>query len=621
MCGITGIIDHHNSILIEQSKLKRMADFMNYRGPDEEGYEIQTSDGFSFGLAHKRLSIIDVSEASNQPMWNENKSQVIVFNGEIYNYLEIKKELQSLGYIFRTTGDTEVLLKAYSEWGIKSMLSRLEGMFAFVLIDVKKRKTFLARDRFGEKPLYYHQNEKGFFAFGSDIRSFKVLPISLSIDQFSLGYYFSEMSTPINDSIYKEIKKLAPGCFMEISQKAQSIQPYWELLYNEKISVSDDEIIMETENRIEKAVQKMLRSDVPVGCFLSGGIDSSLIALYAARNYNKKIETFSVGFEYEDFNELPYAKTVANYIDSAHNEIILNPKDLNVADALLIEYGEPFADSSAIPTYYVSKFAGRKVKVALGGDGGDEIFAGYRTYNQGFRMQQWYNKRLLNIPLSILSSLTTFQKAKYLSGVLKKNTSTIATALYRNMGFSSNDLKVLFNDKEFYEAPVIEHEQRVEEALKCTDNIFDALLHASMNTRLVNDYLVKTDRASMFNSLELRTPFLDKNIIEFTSRIPYHQLMKGGENKYLTKKLAEKYFDKAFIYRKKQGFGIPIGEWMKKEWKKEVENVIFEKQHVIPLNQNYVHQLWNEHQSGRVNHVHRLWTIYVFQKWIKNNSV
>ena len=621
MCGITGIIDHHNSILIEQNTLKNMASFMNYRGPDVEGYEIQNKDDFSFGLAHKRLSILDVSEASNQPMWNENKSHVIVFNGEIYNYLEIKKELQSLGYIFRTTGDTEVLLKAYNEWGIKSMLSRLEGMFAFVLIDVKKRKTFLARDRFGEKPLYYHQNEKGFFAFGSDIRSFKVLPISLSIDQFSLGYYFSEMSTPINDSIYKEIKKLAPGSFMEISQKSQSIQPYWELLYNEKISVSDDEIIMETENRIEKAVQKMLRSDVPVGCFLSGGIDSSLIALYAARNYNKKIETFSVGFEYEDFNELPYAKTVANYIDSAHNEIILNPKDLNVADALLKEYGEPFADSSAIPTYYVSKFAGKSVKVALGGDGGDEIFAGYRTYNQGLRMQQWYNKRILNLPLTALSKLSSSEKIKYLKGVMQKDKSVIASALYRNMGFSEKDLKQLSKEPDFYGAPSLEHEKRVEEALNDSDNIFDALLHASIKTRLVNDYLVKTDRASMYNSLELRTPFLDANIIDFTRKIPYRQLMRGGENKFITKKIAEKYFDKEFIYRKKQGFGIPIGKWMKSEWKKEVEEVIFEKQHLIPWNESYIQQIWNEHQSNKVNHTHRLWTIYVFQKWAKSSNI
>lgn len=621
MCGISGIIDTNNSIQIDQNTLQNMAKYLNYRGPDQEGFEVDTSDGFTFGLAHKRLSILDVSEASKQPMWNKANSCVIVFNGEIYNYLEIKKELQQLGHHFHSTGDTEVIINAYQRWGINETLKRLEGMFAFCLVDKKSRKVFLARDRFGEKPLYYHINQKGFIAFGSDIRSFKSLPINLTINQVALGYYFSEMSTPKNASIYNEIKKLSPGSYMEISQKGVKTAPYWVLSYQNKLSLSQEELIQETEVRIEQAVQKMLRSDVPVGCFLSGGIDSSLIALYAAKNYSKKIETFSVGFEYESFNELPYARKVADYIDSNHNEIVLNPKDLNIVDALLEEYGEPFADSSAIPTYYVSKFAGRKVKVALGGDGGDEIFAGYRTYNQGFRMQHWYNRKLLISLLSILSKLTPSQKVKYLHGLLKKDTSTIATALYRNMGFSSNDLKKLYDNIEFYKSPVIEHEQRVEEALKCTDNIFDELLHASINTRLVNDYLVKTDRASMFNSLELRTPFLDKNIIEFTSNIPYHQLMKGGENKYITKKIAEKYFDKAFIYRKKQGFGIPIGEWMKKEWKKEVENVIFQKQQTIPWNEAYVQQLWNEHQSGKVNHVHRLWTIYVFQKWIKNNAI
>lgn len=621
MCGISGIIDVNNSIQIELNMLQNMAEFLSYRGPDQEGFEITTSDYFSFGLAHKRLSILDVSESSKQPMWDKSKSHVIVFNGEIYNYIEIRKELQQLGHHFQSTGDTEVILFAYQQWGIDETLKRLEGMFAFCLVDKKSRKVFLARDRFGEKPLYYYQRENGFIAFSSDIRSFKVLPISLSIDTMALGYYFSEMSTPKNASIYNEIKKLSPGTYMEISQNGVETNPYWDLSYKNNLSLSHEELIQEAEVRLEQAVHKMLRSDVPVGCFLSGGIDSSLIALYAAKNYSKKIETFSVGFEYESFNELPYAKKVANYIDSNHNEIVLNPKDLTIVDALLDEYGEPFADSSAIPTYYVSKFAGQKVKVALGGDGGDEVFAGYRTYNQGLRMQQWYNKKLLNLPLSILNKLTPSQKVKYLHGVLKKDTSTIATALYRNMGFSSNDLKKLYDNIEFYKSPVIEHDQRVEEALKCTDNIFDVLLHASINTRLVNDYLVKTDRASMFNSLELRTPFLDKNIIEFTSKIPYHQLMKGAENKYITKKIAEKYFDKAFIYRKKQGFGIPIGEWMKKEWKKEVESVIFEKQHVLPWSQSYVHQLWNEHQSGKVNHVHRLWTIYVFQKWIKNNTV
>jgi asparagine synthase (glutamine-hydrolysing) len=340
--------------------------------------------------------------------------------------------------------------------------------------------------------------------------------------------------------------------------------------------------------------------------------------LYAAKNYSTQLKTFSVGFEYESFNELPFARAISKQIGSEHNEIILNPDDLSIVDDLLKEYGEPFADSSAIPTYYVSKFAGNSVKVALGGDGGDEVFAGYRTYNQGLRMQQWYNKRYLNLPLTVLKKLTRSEKVTYLSGVMKKDPATLASALYRNMGFSQVNLKELLNDKLFFEAPKREHEQAVLKALGETNDVFDVLLNASIKTRLVNDYLVKTDRASMFNSLELRTPFLDKDLINFSSSLPYDFIMHGGENKYITKKIAEKHFSKELIYREKQGFGIPIGQWMRNVWKNQFEEVVFEKQEIVPLNYTYIEKIWREHISNQKDHSHRLWIIYVFHSWIKN---
>jgi asparagine synthase (glutamine-hydrolysing) len=342
------------------------------------------------------------------------------------------------------------------------------------------------------------------------------------------------------------------------------------------------------------------------------------VSLYAAKNYSTQLKTFSVGFEYESFNELPYARAISNQIGSEHNEIVLNPDDLSIVDELLKEYGEPFADSSAIPTYYVSKFAGKEVKVALGGDGGDEVFAGYRTYNQGLRMQQWYNKRYLHLPLTALKNLIRSEKATYLAGVMKKEPATLASALYRNMGFSQGDLKELLNDKLFFEAPKLEHEQAILKALDETNDVFDVLLHSSIKTRLVNDYLVKTDRATMFNSLELRTPFLDKDLIEFSNNLPYHSIMHAGENKYITKKIAENHFSKDLIYREKQGFGIPIGEWMKNVWRKQFEEVVFEKQAVIPLNYTYIEKIWREHLSNEKDHSHRLWIVYVFHKWIKN---
>jgi asparagine synthase (glutamine-hydrolysing) len=619
MCGIAGIIDFSNKHKLDENKLRLMAEPLKFRGPDQEGFTFQNNSNFSFGLAHKRLSILDLSEAGRQPMWNAKKNCIITFNGEIYNFPSLKILLKKEGATFTSSSDTEVILVAYHFWGIDKMLQEIEGMFAFTLVDVEKQTVFIARDRFGEKPLYYH-SKKGFHAFSSDIRSFHSLGISREIDMHALGYFFSEMSTPVTSSIYTEIKKIPPANYMQLTEQGSVLKTYWRLNYKEKAKLSLQDAIDHTEFLLEKAVRKTLLSDVPVGCFLSGGLDSSLVSLYAAKNHATQLKTFSVGFSYESFNELPYARAVSKQIDSEHNEIILKPDDLSIVDELLKEYGEPFADSSAIPTYYVSKFAGKSVKVALGGDGGDEVFGGYRTHNQGLRMQQWYNKRYLNFPISLLKQLTYSEKATYLAGVLNKDTETLASALYRNMGFSTNGLKELFNNETFYNAPNREHAEIISKTLDETSDVFDVLLHASIKTRLVNDYLVKTDRASMFNSLELRTPFLDKELVEFSTSLPYNFIMHNGENKYITKKIAEKHFSKELIYREKQGFGIPIGHWMKNVWKKQFEEVVFEKQEIIPLNYTYIEKIWREHLSNQKDHSHRLWILYVFHKWIKNEN-
>ena len=617
MCGIAGIIDFSSSLQIDENLLRQMAEPLKFRGPDQEGYTFQNHSKFSFGLAHKRLSIIDLSDSGRQPMWSKDGNVVIVFNGEIYNYQEIKRELEKIGQDFSSTSDTEAIIYAYQYWGISKTIEMLEGMFAFVIVDIEKQTSYIARDRFGEKPLYYHFDEQ-FFAFSSDMRSFKSLKIKKTIDLHSLGYFFSEMSTPIENSIFEEIKKLPPANFIKFNKDTFEKQEYWKLNYKQKTDLTLTEAIEESEILIEKAVQKTLLSDVPVGCFLSGGLDSSLISLFAAKNYGSQINTFSVGFEYESFNELPYARAISKQIGSKHNEIILNPNDLNIVDALLNEYGEPFADSSAIPTYYVSHFAGKSVKVVLGGDGGDEVFAGYRTYNQGLRMQEWYNRRWLKIPFQLMSKLTNTEKANYLSGVMRKDVSILASALYRNMGFSQPSLKELLDIQAFYSAPKKEHENAIFAALNQDDAVFDVLLNASMKTRLVNDYLVKTDRATMFNSLELRTPFIDKSLVEFANTLPCDYIMHNGINKYITKKISEKYFTKDLIYREKQGFGIPIGQWMREGWKKQFEAVIFDKQDIIPLNYNYVEKIWKEHLTQQKDNTHRLWCLYVFHKWIKN---
>jgi len=619
MCGIAGILNFGERKNISENLLREMAAPMQFRGPDQEGYFISQSDRYELGLAHKRLSILDLSELGRQPMQHPDKKHCIVFNGEIYNFPEIRKELETEGIAFRSNSDTEVILQAYATWGIDITLQKLNGMFAFALWDAEKQSLILARDRFGEKPLYYYRHNNS-LAFGSDIRCFDPLMPDKSIDLHALGYYFAELSTPIENSIYAAVKKLPPAHYLIYTQTALNLFEYWSPDYRKKTKISLHEAIEESERQLELSVKQCLLSDVPVGCFLSGGIDSSLISLYAAKHYGKQIQTFSVGFSYEKFNELPYARQVAQKINSEHHEIILKPDDLNIVDALLREYGEPFADSSQIPSYYVSKFAASKVKVALGGDGGDEIFAGYRTYNQALRMETWHKLRWMKPLLSLLHTLKPSERTAYINGLMNGETQTIGSALYRNMGFSPKQMRTLFENPALFNAAEKENNKTIEQAKRHADTLFDMLLYANIKTRMVNDYFVKTDRASMFNSLELRTPFVSKNLIEFTSTLPFSQIMHGGENKYISKKIAEKYFPKDFIYRPKQGFGIPVGEWIKKEWKSHFYEILNTRQNLVEMNYAYIDKLYMEHINGQANHTDRLWAVYVFHKWVMNQQ-
>ncbi|MEZ4978875.1 MAG: asparagine synthase (glutamine-hydrolyzing) [Chitinophagales bacterium] len=620
MCGITGLVNFDKKLNISESLLRNMAQPLNYRGPDQEGFEVCTDLNYELGFAHKRLSIIDLSESGKQPMYSYSKKSLIVFNGEIYNYQEIRQELVSKGCLFNSNSDTEVILNAYEIYGIEQTLERLEGMFAFTLFDKEKELCFLARDRFGEKPLYYNKNGNC-ISFSSDIRSFNHLEITKTINLHALAYYFTEMCTPIEHSIWNEVQKLAPAQYITFSKTEFKLKQYWTQSFLQKSSISLKEAIDISEEHIENAVASRLVSDVPVGCFLSGGLDSSLVSLYAAKRYSGKLLTFSVGFEYEKFNELPYAKKVADKIDSEHHEIILNAKDIHVIDALLEEYGEPFADSSQIPTYYVSKFAAQHVKVVLGGDGGDEIFAGYGTHTQAKRMQAWSNHNYLLPFLKLANNIKESEKLKYLIGVMQKDPKVLGSALYRSIGYNSLELASLAPDlPNLLQFAQEENTKAISNALKVSNNVFDSILNASIRTRMVNDYFVKTDRASMFNSIELRTPLVAKELVEFVSSLPYSYLMKDNENKYLLKKIAEKHFDHDFIYRKKQGFSIPLGQWMRHDLKEHFKEVIFEKQEILPLNYNFIQEIYNQHMSGEKDNSHKLWIIYVLHKWLKRTS-
>ncbi len=491
MCGIAGIVLAHKSNhldTVDERVLTAFSSFLKYRGPDQEGIVIQKDNSIQIGFAHKRLSIIDLSETGRQPMWSSSGNSLIVFNGEIYNYPEIKSVLLKQGRAFKGASDTEVILEAYEAWGIEKTLDSIEGMFAFALYDFKKEKLFLARDRFGQKPLYFRLFD-GNIAFSSDIRSFEWMFKDLTLNNFSLDYYFRELSTPIQSTIWNEVEKLPPGHFAVYASGAMQESAYWNPAYEPKLQLSLSDAIERAEILLNESVKKQLVADVRVGAFLSGGIDSNLVSLFAAKNYGKKISTFSVGFDYEEYNELKYAKTVSEICDSQHHEIILKPNVIEIVEDLVHEYGEPFADSSMVPTYYLCKFASGHLKVMLGGDGGDEIFGGYPTHNQGRRMQFWRDNFLLHPFFKIGAMALHAEKIKYLNNIAQQNPETISSALNRNMGFSDAEMLQLFRVRK-ENAANNEHLRIIQDAEKHCKTIFDKILYASLKTRLVNDYIV-----------------------------------------------------------------------------------------------------------------------------------
>lgn len=617
MCGILGIANLTGERLVDEGLMSNMAQCLAFRGPDYQGVKVIKGDRQEVGLVHNRLSIIDLTDLANQPMSDESGRFIITFNGEIYNFNKLKAEL-SLIHKFKTNSDTEVILSGFIEWGGEKLLSKLDGMFAFCIYDKEFESFFIARDKFGEKPLYYSWDGK-LFCFSSDIRSWRGIDHSKDINTHALGYYFSEMSTPINSSIWKGISKLPPANYLIFDGERVEIKEYWSPKFSGD-ALNEEDAINKIDKLLDDSVKSRIVSDVPFGTLLSGGVDSSLISVYAAKHCGGPLNTFSVGFKESKFNELPYAKQVADLIGANHHEVIVSTDDMEMVDQLLNEYGEPFSDSSQIPTYLVTKYASETVKMCLGGDGGDEVFGGYGTHNQAYRMSKWESFRRVFKFLEPLINRIDSSKLDYFLGIAKLDPKRISGALNRSMLLNKRQLKLMLNETEFYRAQINEHTNVIEQVLPCVEGVFNAIVYGSFKTRLVNDYLVKTDRASMFNSLELRTPFLNPELIDYTSKISSNLLMKNGGNKYLLKKVAEKYFDKEFIYRPKQGFGIPIGDWIKNKWRKSFEEVFYSRDiNPVGLRYDVIDDLYERHLSGKSDHTHALWSIYVYHKWLDQN--
>ena len=627
MCGIAGYYSFSNKF--SEDELHDMTNSIAHRGPDACGYFKDDT----IGLGHRRLSIIDLSENANQPMHSLDGRYVMVYNGEVYNYREISTELKQNKKIdFRTSSDSEVILEAYAWYG-PDFVQKLNGMFAIAIYDKEKKELFVCRDRIGIKPFYYFWDGEN-FAFASELKALKKLAaIPLEINKNAIYQFLHLGFIPSPQSIYKSIKKLESGSWLKISKNNCETHKYWSVnkQVSEKIITSEKEALVKLSDLLMSSVQYQIKSDVPFGVFLSGGIDSSLITANAVNISGVKVNTFSIGFEENRFNESIYAKAVANYLGTNHHEFIVSYKDaIDLIEPIFDTYSEPFADSSAIPTLLVSKLAKQHVTVTLSGEGGDELFLGYGAYKWAQRLNQPLVKAFRQPISSILSnSKTRFSRHadyfKYPNNILQYSHILSQEQYY----FSLQDLDHLLtedfsNTKGSKNAESlnnfgieINHLSRNLDAME-KQAVFD------LNFYLQDDLLTKVDRASMHFSLETRVPFLDHRIIEFALNLSPDLKYKNGVTKYLLKEILYQYVPAKFFDRPKQGFAIPLEKWLNKELLFLIEDFLSEK--VIKqfnyVDYKYVKKLKEDFLKHKQSYLYnRLWLLIVLHKWLIKNEV
>jgi len=630
MCGIAGFIDFKSKS--DKSDLSKMTDALVHRGPDASGYYFDQKENYSVGLGHRRLSIIDLSPAGNQPMQFLNNRYRIIFNGEIYNYAELKEILTALGHRFETHSDTEVILHAYHQWGAEA-LKRFIGMFALVIYDEQEEKLFCCRDRAGVKPFFYYWTDN-VFLFGSELKALMATSLfHKEIDINAVGSFMQYGYVPAPSCIFRNSFKLLPAHYLILDLKKRKIETaeYWNVYdcYNqEKLEISIEDAVEETEKVLEKAFNYRMVADVPVGVFLSGGYDSSCLVALLQKNKSRKIKTFTIGFEDEKFNEAQYAKEVAAVLGTEHHEYYCSEKDaLNVIPDLPFYFDEPFADSSSIPTILVSKMARESVIVALSADAGDEIFGGYDRYDWMLK----YYKKMNAIPAiarkggSALLKAVPFDRLPVFrdNNIFKKRYEKL-TAILRDpspqnvfMGmtvdFSDKERNRLFINKTdtIFSA---HHKQELQK------NYFDPLTYAmakDYQTYMVDDILQKVDRATMSVSLEGREPFLDQHVIEWAGKLPAEYKIYNGQRKYLLRSIVHKYVPDALMDRPKKGFSVPVKSWLHGALKPMVEQYLdgsfIQKQKIF--NEEYIEQIKRSYYDSHKESDYKIWFLLMFQMW------
>jgi asparagine synthase (glutamine-hydrolysing) len=646
MCGICGEISFNNEG-VKAETIQRMCKVLAHRGPDDEGMvflrgpkrlEVKKpfptdlkENGFEVGLGHRRLAIIDLSSAAHQPMCNEDGSVWIVYNGEIYNFQDLRKELKDKGHLFKSNSDTEVILHGYEEWGVEC-LSRFRGMFAFAIWDNHRKHLFMARDRLGKKPLVYF-NQEGYFAFASEIKALlQVSTFERKVDVNALHYYLSYQYVPSPYSIFEGIKKLPPAHYLLFDGSGNlKIERYWKLNFSPNLNASKNQLELCDGIRagLEESVKLRLISDVPLGAFLSGGVDSSIIVGIMAQLSSKPVKTFSIGFEEKEFDEISYARIVSKHFSTDHHEFIVKPNAIEILPKLIWHYNEPFADSSAIPTYYVANMTKDYVKVVLTGDAGDENFAGYPRYLRS-KWVSWFTK----IPekarkdwmASLVRMVASFSVGKGRLNRLADFIHTLSSDQARNY---FEQIKI-FNKKEKEDIYTEEFTKDLEgrDPLDFLldkydeadgDDLLDRLLYLDIHTYLPEDLLVKMDIATMANSLEARVPFLDHVLMEFAAGIPSGLKLKGSKSKFILKETFSNLLPQAILKRKKMGFGVPVSRWFRKELKDYIYEILLDRK---TLNRGYfkregIERLLNDHIALRYDHSARIWALLFLEIWFR----
>lgn len=619
MCGICGKLHFDSSYSVSEAEIRKMAHPITHRGPDDEGFYLNQNIGFGF----RRLSIIDL-HTGHQPLTNEDGNVWIVFNGEIYNYQELRKDLEAKGHRFKTSTDTETIVHLYEEYGT-DCVKKLRGMFGFAIWDDRHQKLFCARDRFGIKPFFYFKDGSRFI-FGSEIKNIlQADDINREIDINVMDYYLTYGYTPIDETIYKSIKKLEPAHTLEIRAGGEPvIKKYWDISFEPDYNISEDEWCELIEEKLKESIQMRMVSDVPLGAFLSGGIDSSSVVALMSQFSDQPIKTFSIGFKEAAFNELPYAREIAAMYKTDHHEQIVEPESIGLLPKLVSAYDEPFADSSAIPTYYVSKFAREYVTVVLSGDGGDELFAGYDHYPMMHNIQR-YNKLPSAISQNVFGALHRAIPAKvkgkgitYLlsrpkdsvSAYISKFHQTEREKLYRSEVWAS----IKNNPSESYKEEILR-------AGKSKDLIFQ-MQELDMKTWLVDDILTKVDRVSMQNSLEARVPILDHEFAELSFKIPSQLKLKGKSRKYILKKAMRKYLPDSILFHKKQGFGVPLKLWFKSDLNEYMNDRLLSSQSPLYqfLEPAYVKKIIHDHQTGMRDFNFKIWSLLFLDEWLNQQK-